>query len=84
MKNHILNATSNLKATCGGAALRLWQGGRRVREKLSEEKGQFVMDHAVVFVLIIVLGGSALVLLTTYLQNDLSTTLRDKINEFFR
>lgn len=83
MKKHILNASSSLKAACGRAMLHVWQGGRRVREKLSEEKGQFVMDHAVVFVLIIVLGGIALVLLTTYLQNDLSNTLRDKINEFF-
>lgn len=53
------------------------------KEKLRENNGQFVMDHAVVFVIIIVLGGVALLLLRNYLQNDLSNTLKSKIDAFF-
>ncbi|MEA4954810.1 MAG: hypothetical protein VB096_04785 [Pseudoflavonifractor sp.] len=55
-----------------------------VREKLAENSGQFVMDHAVVFVLIIVLGGIALALLTNFLQSDMAPTLKSKIMEFFK
>lgn len=53
------------------------------RAKLAENSGQFVMDHAVVFVLIIVLGGIALALLTSFLQADMAPTLKSKIMEFF-
>lgn len=52
-------------------------------DKLTENSGQFVMDHAVVFVLIIVLGGIALALLTSFLQADMAPTLKSKIMEFF-
>lgn len=54
-----------------------------VKTKLTAKDGQFVVDHAVVFVLIIVLGGIALALLTTFLQNDMAPTLKTKILEFF-
>lgn len=55
----------------------------RVANKLAENNGQFVMDHSVVFVLIIVLGGIALGLLTTFLTTDLAPTLKTKILDFF-
>lgn len=77
----------NMKTTLGNvarklhAALLMKKG--TIRMKLAENNGQFVMDHAVVFVLIIVLGGIALVLLTTFLQNDMAPTLKTKIMDFF-
>ena len=54
-----------------------------VRAKLDNNNGAFVMDHAAVFVLILVLAGIALVLLTNFLQDDMAPTLRDKIMKFF-
>lgn len=55
-----------------------------VREKLAENSGQFVMEHAVTFVLIIVLAGIILVILTNFLQTDMAPTLKSKIMEFFK
>lgn len=53
------------------------------KEKIRDDRGNFFMDHAVVFVLIIVIGGIVLALLTTYIQNDLATTIKSKISDFF-
>lgn len=55
----------------------------RMKKVLKDESGQFVMDHAVVFVIIIVLGGVALLLLKNFLNNDMAPTLKGKIMEFF-
>lgn len=54
-----------------------------VSAKLTEEKGQFVMDHLVVFVIILVLAALAITLLTTYMNGDLSTLLKGKVNALF-
>lgn len=50
---------------------------------LSGNNGQFVVDHAVVFVIIIVLGALALVLMKNFLSNSLAPTLNSKLMEFF-
>lgn len=65
------------------ASVRSYAAIHDVRRKLAENDGQFVMDHAVVFVIIIVLGGVSLLLLKNYLNDELSNTLKSKINEFF-
>lgn len=52
-------------------------------QKLKADDGQFVMDHAVVFVLILALAAIALGLLITFMKTDLAPTLRTKIMEFF-
>lgn len=69
--------------TINNLTTRLYLRAQAAKAKLLEKNGQFVMDHAVVFVLILVLGGIVLTLLTAYLQNDLSTTIKGKINDFF-
>lgn len=51
--------------------------------KLAENRGDFVMDHAVVFVIIIVVAGIAILLLTTFLQTDMGPLLTQKIKDFF-
>ena len=57
--------------------------GKKAAETLKNEDGQFVVDHAVVFVIIIVLGAVAIVLMRTYLQNDLSVLLKNKVEALF-
>ncbi len=51
--------------------------------KLAENKGQFVMDHAVVFAIILVLGGIAMALLTTFMRTDMAPLLTQKVRDFF-
>ena len=55
----------------------------RLKETLRDESGQFVVDHAVVFVIIIVLGALALAALKVFVTNDMAPTLKNKIMEFF-
>ena len=77
------NLFNTLHAGFNRFAAKTYLAAQDAKAKLREENGQFVMDHAVVFVIIIVLGGIALLLLRNYLQDDLSNTLKDKINAFF-
>lgn len=65
------------------AYLRVRGLGKKAAETLENEDGQFVVDHAVVFVIIIVLGAVAIVLMRTYLQNDLSVLLKNKVEALF-
>ena len=55
----------------------------RLKETLRDESGQFVGDHAVGFVIIIVLGALALAALKVFVTNDMAPTLKNKIMEFF-
>lgn len=81
MKKTLKNALDNVtRKLCAAAAVKK----NEARQKLAENSGQFVMDHAVVFVLITVLGGIALALLTSFLQSDMAPTLKSKIMEFFK
>jgi len=54
-----------------------------IKQRLSSRNGQFVVDHAVVFIIIIVLAGVALLLLKDFLLNTLGPLLISKITEFF-
>lgn len=51
--------------------------------KLADERGQFVMDHAVVFVIILVVAAIVIALLTTFLQTDMAPLIKQKILDFF-
>lgn len=73
----------NLKKLANKFAAQLVCRRQIALDKLAENNGQFVMDHAVVFVLILVLAGIALTLLTSFLNDDLAPTLRQKILDFF-
>lgn len=55
----------------------------RAKKKLEENDGQFVMDHAAVFIIIIVLAGISLALLSRYVETDFANSLKQKINELF-
>ncbi len=65
------------------ACTRCYSGLQDTRRKLSESSGQFVMDHAIVFVIALVLGGIVVGLLTTYVRTDLANTIKTKLNDFF-
>ena len=72
-----------LKNASNAAAAKACLCLNRVKASLKDQSGQFVMDHAVVFVLIIVLAAAALLLLKDWLQNSLAPTLQGKVMEFF-
>ncbi|WP_293009828.1 MULTISPECIES: DUF6133 family protein [unclassified Oscillibacter] len=78
---------NTLKNTLNAAMTKVYIRARlyvlRMKDTLKDESGQFVMDHAVVFVIIIVLGALALLLLKNFLNNDMAPTLKTKIMEFF-
>lgn len=77
------NLMNTLRNRMNLAAAHAYLTAKTAKEKLGENNGQFVMDHAVVFVIIIVLGGLALLLLRNYLQDDLANTIKSKIDAFF-
>lgn len=51
--------------------------------KLKEKRGDFVMDHAAVFLIILVVAGVVLGLLLTYFRTDFADALKTKINQLF-
>ncbi len=53
------------------------------RLKLAESQGDFVMDHAVVFVIILVIAAIVIALLVFFLQSELAPLLTQKIKDFF-
>ena len=53
------------------------------RLKLAESQGEFVMDHAVVFVIILVIAAIVIALLVFFLQSELAPLLTQKIKDFF-
>lgn len=55
----------------------------QVRLKLAEERGQIFMEHTVGFIIVIVIGGIAIVLLTSLLRNDMAPALTTKIMSLF-
>lgn len=79
-----MNTLKNtLNAAMSKAYIRARLYTARMKDTLKDESGQFVMDHAVVFVIIIVLGALALLLLKNFLNNDMAPTLKTKVMEFF-
>ena len=79
MKTYINALKNRFSLACA----RCYSGLQDTHRKLSESSGQFVIDHAIVFVIALVLGGIGLTLLVNYLQSDLSNTIKTKINDFF-
>lgn len=55
----------------------------RIKAVLKDESGDFVTNNATVAVIIIVLGGIALALATTFLKDSLAPTLKEKLLAFF-
>lgn len=53
------------------------------KNKLEEQQGDFILDHAMVFVIILVLGGIILIALKNYIGDDFTNLVKQKINEFF-
>lgn len=74
---------NNLNAAMTKAYIRAQLRTAHLKDTLKDESGQFVMDHAVVFVIILVLGALALLLLKNFLNDDLAPTLKTKIMAYF-
>lgn len=53
------------------------------QRKWNENRGDFILDHAMVFVIILVVGGIALVALRTYVNEEFAALVKTKINEYF-
>lgn len=53
------------------------------REKLEETRGDFVLDHAMVFVIILVIGAIVIAVISNYIQNDFVNLIKEKITAFF-
>lgn len=54
-----------------------------IKERIKEERGDFILDHAMVFVIILVVGAIVLVALKNYISNDFTNLVKSKIDEFF-
>lgn len=55
----------------------------RLRRKLTETRGDFIMDHAMVAVVILVVGAIIIAALGPYIQDTLFPLLQGKITDFF-
>lgn len=56
---------------------------RKITKKLRDDKGQFVMDNAVVIVIIVALAAVALTLIISYVKGDLATKVKSSIDNLF-
>lgn len=72
-----------IKTTMDKFVMNLMTKKAVAERKLTEQRGDFVMDHAVVFVIILVIAGIGITLLTTFLQTDMAPLLTQKIKDFF-
>lgn len=77
------NLKNKIAAALTRTYLRAKRTGDAVKERLESNEGQFVVDHAVVFVIILVVGALALTLLRTLMNETLAPTVRQKILDFF-
>lgn len=64
-------------------SIRAHAGLLSAKSKLKERNGQFVIDHAAVFIIILVLAGITLTLLANYIETDFASSLKSKINSLF-
>lgn len=51
--------------------------------KLREKQGDFVVNHGVVFIIIIILGAIVISVLSSYIETDFSNMIKTKIEDFF-
>lgn len=83
LKSAINNMIVVVKVKTKKTAARIMAGQKAVRLKLAENQGQFIMDNAMITVIILVLGAIVITALTGLIQNDLIPSLRTKIMDFF-
>lgn len=76
----IMNA---VKSTMKKIAIWILVRQKVARMKLAEERGDFVIDHAVVFIIIVFAAGVVIFLLNVFLRDDFSPALREKILGLF-
>lgn len=79
MKKVLKGIVDHIKSTAGHAWAATFQVRANARLKLAEGNGQFVVDHSMVFVIILVLGGIALAAMTGVLNVDLLPALKGKL-----
>lgn len=83
MKKRISNFINGVKAKFEGIFIRAQVEASLCRAKLAEERGDFIMDHAVVFIIIIVVAALVISLLVAYLNTDFSSMLKSKVSSLF-
>lgn len=83
MKNAIKDMIAAVKAKAKKMADWAMARQKAVQLKLAENQGQFIMDNAMITVIILVLGAIIITALTVLIQNDLIPSLRTKIMDFF-
>ncbi|SBV91277.1 hypothetical protein KL86CLO1_10098 [uncultured Eubacteriales bacterium] len=83
MKNHINNWINGVKAKIAERSIRAMGVANRCRAKLAEERGDFIMDHAVVFIIILVVAALVISLLVAYLNTDFSSMMKSKVSSLF-
>lgn len=81
IKTSFRNAHTRIHTSLNKLLIGLQITAMNARKKLCENNGQFVMDHTVVFVVSLALGGIALVILVNYLKGTLSTQIQKKVSD---
>lgn len=79
MKN-LKNKLNSVKTTL---AIRMKRAKQDAADTLTDNSGQFVVDHAVVFIAIVVVGGLVLLAMKDFLTDQLIPAITAKIMELF-
>ena len=72
-----------MKKTINNLFTRSKLATRSAKEKLQDTSGDFVLDHAMVFVIILVVGAVVITALVNYIENDFTDLIKSQINAFF-
>lgn len=83
MKKFLKNLTNSIDSMTRKFYAGITSKGSLVHAKLSENEGDFVVNHTVVAVATILLGGTALVMLTAFIVQEMGPALNAKIMDFF-
>ena len=87
IKNKINSFLHSVKAKAGAAANRVAAAvvstGARTRTALCTQKGEFVVEHGAVMLIILAVAAVAIVLLKGLLNDTLAPTVQQKMMDFF-
>lgn len=73
---------NNTKSTLSNIKSRALCVARKARAVLTAQEGQFVVDHALVFVIGVAVAAVVLGVATSFVQSDLAPAVTDKILGF--
>lgn len=87
LKNKVLAAWKSLRSRADAAVtracVRMKSAGAAAQVRLRSQRGEFVVNHGVVFLIILVLAALSITLLTGLMNDTIAPTIKQKMLGFF-